>query len=299
MTCIHLLLSAVLTLGVLPPGHKEGREPAEADSLIVRGLALRRAGRPTDALALFRQAHDRSPSPRTLGHMGLVETSLQLWSDADAHLRAALATPDDPWVRQNRLFLGLAQARARAHVGELAVTGPPGARLSIAGREVGRLPLRAPLRLAEGDVRITATAEGRRPFSVDVTVQGGVRAAVTVVLQPDGPAELPPAPPRLGLADASSAGHRRWIGGALAVAGAGVLALGIGWLQVDGRCQTRSGNTGQCLSMYDTSTPGWAATATGAAMVIAGGAVWYLASRPSGAVWITAGARSVQLQGRF
>ena len=129
------------------------------DVLILRGLELRRTGHPAEALRLFREAHDRSPSPRTLGQMGLVETSLRLWSDADAHLAAALATPGDRWVRQNRGFLAEAQVRARAHVGDLVVTGPPGVRLSVAGREIGQLPLRAPLRLAEGDLRLTATAE--------------------------------------------------------------------------------------------------------------------------------------------
>ncbi len=104
--------------------------------------------------------------------MGLVETSLQLWSDADAHLTAALATPDDQWVRQNQTFLSEAQSRANMHVGELAITGPPGAHLSISGREMGRLPLHAPLRLAEGDVRITATSDGHKPFSVEVNIKG-------------------------------------------------------------------------------------------------------------------------------
>jgi hypothetical protein len=65
--------------------------------------------------------------------MGLVESSLQRWMDADAHLGAALATPDDPWVHRNRVFLDQAIDRTRQHVGELVITGPPGTRVSLGG----------------------------------------------------------------------------------------------------------------------------------------------------------------------
>ena len=77
-------------------------------------------------------------------------------------LTAALATPADRSVRQNRAFLADAQARTQIHVGELAVAGTPGARVWVGGKELGRLPLPAPLRLAEGDVRVTATADGQK-----------------------------------------------------------------------------------------------------------------------------------------
>lgn len=273
------------------------------DRLISRALQLRRAGRPTDALDLFRKAHEEAPSPRTLGHLGLVETSLQLWSDADAHLAAALATPDNRWVRQNRLFLAEARARAETHVGQLTVSGPPGARLSVAGKEVGRLPLAAPLRLAEGSVRVTATAEGRKPFSVQFDIQGGTRAAIIVVLDPVNlqapslvvppPAPTPEAPRRLD--------RGRWAGTALLGGGAGALALGIAWLEMDGRCETGTVRPRRCLSAYDTAGLGWAATAGGAAMLVAGGIVLYAGSRRAGAagVGVAAGPRSVRLEARF
>src|SRR5262249_44929422 len=152
-----------------------------------------------------------------------VETSLRLWSDADAHLAAALATPGDRWVRQNRGFLAEAQVRARTHVGDLVVTGPPGVRLSVAGREIGQLPLPAPLRLAEGDLRSTATAEGRKPVAVHVTIQGGMLNAVTVVLEPLDLDVHPPTPPPALVAESRPLDRRRWIGGALVAAGAGAL----------------------------------------------------------------------------
>ncbi|HVT07401.1 MAG TPA: PEGA domain-containing protein [Polyangia bacterium] len=302
MTSITAFAIALLTLSTTAPPDGTARpKPREPESLIARALQLRRAGRPTDALELLREAHDQAPSPRTLGHMGLVETSLQMWSEADAHLSAALATPGDRWVTQNRAFLADAQARAQIHVGELAVTGPPGARVRVDGRELGRLPLRAPLRLAEGDVRVTATADGYKPFSVEVTIQGGTRAAVTVWLDPlHLEAASPPAPPPPLVSDDGRAGdRRRWVGGALAAAGAGALLWGIVWLRTDGRCEVADGSSGRCLSAYSTGPAGWALTAGGASLLVAGGILLYAGFRSEGPVSVSASARSVQLQTRF
>ena len=142
----------------------------------MRGLDLRRAGRSADALALFRRAYEVAPSPRTLGQMGLVESSLQLWADAEAHLLAVLATPEDAWVHRNRQFLEQARERTKEHMGELLITGPPGTKVSLGERRVGSLPLAAPVRLAEGDVVISATSDGYKPFSVDLSIKGGARA---------------------------------------------------------------------------------------------------------------------------
>src|SRR4029079_8120449 len=80
-------------------------EEPTADQLIARGLELRRDSKPEQALEMFQKAHALAPSPRTLGQMGLVEASREHWLDAEAHLIASLATPDDAWVRKNRAFL--------------------------------------------------------------------------------------------------------------------------------------------------------------------------------------------------
>ncbi|HVY37068.1 MAG TPA: PEGA domain-containing protein [Polyangia bacterium] len=301
MTCTSAFAIALLTLSTTaPPERGPRRKPTEPEGLITRALELRRAGRPADALELLRQAHDQAPSPRTLGHMGLVETSLQMWSDADAHLTAALATPSDRWVRENQRFLADAQARTESHVGELAVTGPPGARVRIDGKELGRLPLRAPLRLAEGDVHVTAAADGYKPFSVEVTIRGGTRAAVTVWLDPlHLEAPPPPAPAPAVPDDGHPGDRRRWVGGALAAAGAGALLWGIVWVRSDGGCELADGATGRCLSVYSTGTAGWVLTAGGASLLVAGGALLYAGFRSEGRVSVSASARSVQLQARF
>lgn len=71
------------------------------DATLRRGVALREAGDERAAYELFRSAWERTHSPHALAQMGLVEHALGRWTEADAHLREALASAD-PWVQRNR-----------------------------------------------------------------------------------------------------------------------------------------------------------------------------------------------------
>src|SRR5450432_1593332 len=145
----HRLLLSVFVL--LLAGSAAAADPA-ADALIARGLELRRQGQSAEALEMFRRAHALEPTPRTLGQMGLVETSLQHWIDADTHLRGSLEAPNDPWVKKTRALLDKALEVAGLHVGDLAISGPAGANVFVGGGSVKTLPLPAPVRVGEGDV---------------------------------------------------------------------------------------------------------------------------------------------------
>ena len=275
-------------------------DDADPDVLILRGLDLRRAGRSADALALFRRAYEVAPSPRTLGQLGLVESSLQHWADAEAHLAAALATPDDAWVHRNRQFLDQARERTKEHMGELVITGPPGTKISLDERPIGSLPLAAPVRLVEGEIAINATSAGYKPFSLDLSIKGGARAAVSIVLE------------RIDLAARNSEGqdlvspsspptHRRlWTGTTLAVAGVGALTWGIAWLALDGRRDCGAGQPAACGTTYDTRTAGMLLTVGGGALALAGGALLYSGLRP-GPLNVTLGmtTHSLRFEARF
>jgi hypothetical protein len=268
----------------------------EADALIMRGLDLRRAGRSEEALILFRRAYQEAPSPRTLGQMGLVESSLQRWIDADAHLTAALTTPDNGWVHRNRRFLDQAMDHAREHVGELAITGPPGTRISVAGKKAGTLPL-TPLRLAEGELEISASADGRKPYAVQVSIKGGARVAISIVLQPlELAAPNPEAQPPVVAAESPPRTRTRvWEGAALAAAGTVALAWGITWIALDGRP-----TCGGCGPLYATKTPGIVLAAGGSALGLAGGALLLSALHsvaPNSTIDVSA--HSVRFETRF
>jgi hypothetical protein len=276
------------------------RADDDPDALIMRGLDLRRAGRSADALALFRRAYEVAPSPRTLGQMGLVESSLRLWADAEAHLVAALATPDDGWVHRNRLFLEQARERTKEHMGELLITGPPGTRVSLGGRRIGSLPLAAPVRLVEGNTAINAASDGYRPFSLELSIKGGARAAVSIVLER---IDLLPRNPAIRDPESTAArprDWRLWTGASLAVAGAGALAWGIGWIALDGRRDCSGGQPSNCATSYDTRTPGILLAVGGGALALAGSVLLYSGLHPA-ALNVTLGmtAHTLRFEARF
>jgi hypothetical protein len=270
---------------------------ADPEVLIKRGLDLRRAGRSTDALALFRRAYEAAPSPRTLGQIGLVESSLQLWSDADAHLAAALATPEDAWVQTNRQFLDQAMHRTTEHIGELMIMGPPGTRVSLGGRAIGALPISAPVRLVEGEVAVTATSDGHKPYAIDISIKGGARAAISIVLDPIdlGPRDRETQP--LLSADRTDKPTRPRLqaGAALAVAGIAGLSLGLVWIALDGHPVCDG-----CINVYDTRARGIVVAGSGAALALAGGALLFSVFH-TGSTNPTVGlaGRSLRFEARF
>jgi hypothetical protein len=235
--------------------------------------------------------------------MGLVETSLAEWTEADSHLAASLATPDDAWVHKNRPFLEQAHDRAEAHIGDLVVSGGrQGTVVSLAGRALGALPLSAPLRTAEGDFLLTATASGFKPFSTIVSIKGGKRTAVTIVLEPvqlDAPAVAGQTEP-FSSSETAPRSARRWTGIALAAAGMGALTWGIAWIALDNRDACHSIQPGDCGTVYATRTPGWILAASGGALALTGGAIVLSTfHRPSSDLAFGITPRSLLVQARF
>ena len=278
-----------------------------ADTLIEQGLALRRDGKPEQALEMFRKAHALAPSPRTFGQMGLVETSLKRWVDGEKHLSVSLANPDDRWVIKNRAFLDEALGLCRSHVGDLIVTGPAGAEVFVAGESVGTLPAVPALRLAEGTISVSASAPGFKPFEQKVTIRPGARSPLAIALDPVAAprvvapaAPVPPAPTPAPLiarvpptrSESSPSNWHTWAGVSLAVAGAAALGWGIYWIAID---KNSAGGNQQ----YDTQTPGLILAGAGVA-ALAGGAVVFLSGHSTeSTVALGLTPSSVLLQGRF
>jgi hypothetical protein len=291
-----LLIAALLWATSLSVGAMAA-EPS-ADALIEQGLGLRREGKPEQALELFRQAHAIAPSSRTFGQMGLVETSLKQWVDAENHLSLSLANPDDRWVAKNRAFLDEALGSCRRHVGDLVVSGPAGAEVFVGGQSVGTLPAVPALRLAEGTVTVSASAPGSKPFEKAVSIRPGARSVVAVTLEPvitpvvapgtpaptSAPLATPTAPaPRIVTippthGESSPSSSHTWAGVSLAVAGAAALGWGIYWIAIDGNPHGAKAPDNM-QPVYDTGIPGLVLSGAGTAAIIGGAALLFLTGR--------------------
>ncbi len=294
---------------------------AAAEALIQQGLKLRREGKPEEALQRFRQAHDLAPSPRTYGQMGLVETTLKRWTDGETHLAVALANPDDAWVRKNRAFLDQALSLCREHVGDLVITGPAGAEVSVGGTPAGTLPAVPALRVAEGAVEVTAAASGYEPFKQSIKIRAGNRATLKIVMSPEpvaaGHADAPPKVPAAVDPDTKPASEpdvkgpsepapvepshwHTWTGISLAVVGAGAVGFGVYLMAVDGGCKTLNASTHMCIDHYHTKTDGWILAGLGAATLVAGGIIFFTGpSDTSPSVALGASPNGLWLAGRF
>ena len=113
----------------------------------------------------------------------------------------------------------------RRHIGELVVTGPNGTDVAIDGGRVGTLPSVQPMRLVEGNAVVTANSAGFKDFSKTVTIAGGAKVSVAIVLDavekrasvavaapvplPPGPSDFAGADHRGGRARGAQRGRRR------------------------------------------------------------------------------------------
>jgi hypothetical protein len=291
--------------------------------LIEQGLGLRRDGKPEQALELFRQAHAIAPSPRTFGQMGLVETSLKRWVDGENHLSLSLANPDDHWVAKNRAFLDEALRSCRRHVGDLVVTGPAGAEISVAGQPMGTLPAVPALRLTEGPIIVSASAPRSKPFERTVIIRPGARTTLVIALDPiaaapvSAPAAAPPTAPAPAYVPAPAPGPlvatappppggsrpsswHTWTGVSLAVAGAAAIGWGIYWIAIENHPTGEPASGGQNAPTYATRTPGLIIAGAGAAALVGGAVIYFTGRNPTDstlAVRLTPD--SVLLRGNF
>jgi hypothetical protein len=275
---IPILILTVSTAPALAAG------PNSAESLIEQGNSLRQKGQNQEALELFQKAHALAPSGRTLAQMGIAEATLKRWIDAESHLAAALEAHDTPWIEnaKNRDAIQRSLVLVRSHIGLVTVVGPAGAEIAVGGASSGRLPLAAPIHIAEGRARIEGSADGRRSASVDLLVPGGRELTVhlDLPLVPAGPlpAAAAPASPASDVPSlvepsgvAESTPWKTWTGGGLLAVSAGLLATGIVWIAVDGNGTCSPPVGARCMRMYDTKGQGWITLGAGAIAGVVGG----------------------------
>jgi hypothetical protein len=184
--------------------------------------------------------------------------------------------------------------------------------VAVNGKPAGTLPAVQPVKLVAGNALVTASGAGFKDFSKTVTIEGGAKLSLAIVLDPvekrtavalAAPVPLPepaPAIPDPAAADTAGQTWKTLAGTGLLAAGAGLLAWGIVWIAVDGN-DSCAMHGPVCTRVYDTKTAGWILAAGGAAATAAGTGVliWGRRGADSTSVALGATPTSLLLQGRF
>jgi len=189
------LLLAALFLNCVAVFHSRPALASEkSDALTKEGIALRRAGRDSEAVRKLQAAYDIEATPRAAAQLGLCLQALGRWSEADGKLAESISATSDPWIRKNRTTLKDSLEVVKTHVGRVEVLGEPaGALVTISGINVGNLPLQDAVPVNEGLVDIEVTADGFERDRQRLTITGASyqRLVVRLVKSQAQAKELP------------------------------------------------------------------------------------------------------------
>jgi hypothetical protein len=142
------------------------------------------AGHYEEARALFRRAHEKAPTARTLRGIGMASFELRDYVEATRALSAALEEKRRPLTDEQRQQVQGLLARAEAFVGHFALRlAPADALVLVDGRPTTREP-DGSLLVAFGHHQITARCSACAPpqKDVEVDVVGGERKELELKL---------------------------------------------------------------------------------------------------------------------
>jgi hypothetical protein len=229
--CAELVLFAMITgLVLLPAGRAHADDLAAARELFRKATDAAAHGDHRTAAELFEDADRNAPRANAVFNAG------EAWDEAGDSLRAADAYAtalergdlDAKVADVARARLTDLETKLQASVGSVRVTGPPGARASVAHASKRPVPLR--VHVSPGDVVVTVERSGGGTTRHTVTVEAG---KITVLTPPvDVPLPAPTAtPPKLAAPPIHETPKRAWmrpLGWTLFATGVAAAGVGVG-----------------------------------------------------------------------
>jgi hypothetical protein len=179
---IAIVLAASLAVSAVA---RPAAAAEDVESLVRQGIELRKQGKEREALEVFERAAQIRKTPRVMAQVALAEQALGLWVKAEEHLKEAMATPGDPWIKKNRKTLDDSLVIIQDRLSTVEVWGEPaGAEVKINGELVGTLPATGNLRVPAGSVTLSVRANGHVDSSRSLELKKGDFAREHVSLQP-------------------------------------------------------------------------------------------------------------------
>jgi hypothetical protein len=192
-------LTLALVLGLAAPRLARADDPADiahARELFKEGSSLAHKGRWDDARDRYERSLQLKRSAMTLYGLGIAQKNTGRLVFALETLRAFLAEPRTPATRPYEKPARNAVTELENQVGRLTLQvrppGLPGLVVTVDGQEVPPVALGQPRLVDPGAHEIAATAPGRREARESATVGKGGSAAVTLVLEAEAAAPVPP-----------------------------------------------------------------------------------------------------------
>jgi tetratricopeptide (TPR) repeat protein len=149
------------------------------------GLAMIQQGDYPKALQEFNTAYDTRPYFAVLYNIAQTLIALDRPLEAATTLSRYLKEGQDRVSTERIAYVKDQIALLESFLGVLYVsTEPPGARITVDGRAIGRTPLGEPVRLATGTCSISATLDDGRRVERWVTIGQGTRHEVVLQLPP-------------------------------------------------------------------------------------------------------------------
>jgi hypothetical protein len=186
---------AVVLGALTAPQAARASEKEEARKHYDRAIELVDDGQLEGAIVEFQRSYDLTHHFAVLYNIGQVFVSLAKPVEAvDAYQRYLVdGGKKIPAVRHTEVEKEIARQRAR--IATLQIRGlPEGAMVRLDGKEIGKAPIAAPVRVGVGTHAIAASAEGYDRAEKEVTVAGEDQKVVELVLAKHV-VEAPPPPP--------------------------------------------------------------------------------------------------------
>jgi hypothetical protein len=191
----HTVFSVVLLAVLAAPQAARAGVKEEARKHYDRAIELVDDGQLAEAIVEFRRSYDLTHHFAVLYNIGQVCVSLAKPVEAvDAYERYLVGGGKSiPAARRAEVEKEIARQKAR--IATLEFRGlPEGALVRLDGKEIGKAPVAAPVRVGVGTHTIAASAEGYDPGETEVTVAGEDQQVVELVLTKHA-VEAPPPPP--------------------------------------------------------------------------------------------------------
>jgi len=168
------MLAALLSNGIVVP--QAFAEDAVVESLIQRGIQLRRDGQDEQAINVFLDAERQEPrSVRVLLHILTAAQAAGRWLMADAYMQKVSALKDDPYYQRHEDAIEVVRRAIAGRVGTFQVQGSPeGATVRLDGRQIATLPMKLPTSVEAGSYVMEVQSQGYYRLRRNVTITGGV-----------------------------------------------------------------------------------------------------------------------------